>query len=131
MISTRSDEAEALARVAEVRGAGQKLSTKRGGAELGTATCGRTKSEDHELMERVVDLSNLRSAYRRVVANKGAPGVDDVTVFELRDWLKGNWPSVKAALLEGRYIPQPVRGVDIAKPSGGVRPSACRRWWIG
>jgi RNA-directed DNA polymerase len=72
-------------------------------------------------MERVVDLSNLRSAYRRVVENRGAPGIDEMTVTELRDWLKGNWPSVKAALLEGRYIPRPVRGVDIEKPSGGTR----------
>lgn len=72
-------------------------------------------------MERVVDLSNMRLAYLRVVENKGAPGVDDVRVTELRDWLKVHWPSVKTALLEGRYLPQPVRGVDIAKPTGGVR----------
>ena len=72
-------------------------------------------------MERVVDLSNMRLAYVRVVENKGAPGVDDVRVTELRDWLKVHWPSVKTALLEGRYLPQPVRGVDIAKPTGGVR----------
>jgi group II intron reverse transcriptase/maturase len=72
-------------------------------------------------MERVVDLSNMRLAYRRVVENQGAPGVDEMTVAELRGWLKGNWPSVKGALLEGRYIPQPVRAVDIPKPSGGKR----------
>jgi RNA-directed DNA polymerase len=72
-------------------------------------------------MEQVVDLGNMRSAYRRVVENKGAPGVDDVSVSELRGWLKVHWPSVKAALLEGRYIPQPVRAVDIPKPSGGTR----------
>jgi len=72
-------------------------------------------------MERVVDLSNMRSAYLRVVGNRGAPGVDDAPVTELRDWLKERWPSVKAALLEGRYIPQPVRAVDIPKPSGGKR----------
>jgi group II intron reverse transcriptase/maturase len=63
----------------------------------------------------------MRSAYLRVVENKGAPGVDDVPVTELRGWLKEHWPSVKAALLEGRYIPQPVRAVDIPKPSGGKR----------
>ena len=72
-------------------------------------------------MARVVDLSNMRLAYVRVVENKGAPGVDDVRVTELRDWLKVHWPSVKTALLEDRYLPQPVRGVDIAKPTGGVR----------
>jgi RNA-directed DNA polymerase len=56
-----------------------------------------------------------------VVQNKGAPGVDDLTVTEFKDWLKVHWPSVKKALLAGRYMPQPVRRVDIPKPSGGVR----------
>jgi RNA-directed DNA polymerase len=72
-------------------------------------------------MERVVERSNMQLAHRRVVANKGAAGVDGVVVTELADWLKENWPSVKKALLEGRYLPQPVRRVDIPKPQGGVR----------
>jgi RNA-directed DNA polymerase len=121
MISKRSDEAEAPARVAEAGGAGRKPSTKRGGAELGAATSGRTKSEDHKLMEEVVERSNLKLAYQRVVENKGAPGVDDVSVSEFKGWLKIHWPSVKTALLEGRYLPRPVRRVDIPKPSGGMR----------
>jgi RNA-directed DNA polymerase len=121
MISTRSDEAEVLARVAEVRGAGQKPSTDHRGAELGTATFGRTKSEDHRLMEQVVERSNLRLAYQRVVENKGAAGVDGLSVPEFKDWLKMHWPSVKQALLEDRYLPRAVRRVDIPKPSGGMR----------
>ena len=72
-------------------------------------------------MEEVVERSNLAQAYQRVVKNKGAPGVDDVTVPEFKDWLKMSWPSVKRALLEGRYLPRPVRRVDIPKPSGGTR----------
>jgi RNA-directed DNA polymerase len=72
-------------------------------------------------MERVVERSNLWSAYQRVVQNKGAPGVDDLTVAEFKDWLKVHWPSVRQALLEGRYLPRPVRRVDIPKPSGGIR----------
>lgn len=121
MISKRSDEAEAPAGVATARGAGQKWSANRRGAELGSATSGRTKSEDHKLMEEVVERSNLKLAYQRVVENKGAPGVDDVSVPEFKDWLKMHWPSVKKALLEGRYLPRPVRRVDIPKPSGGMR----------
>jgi len=93
---------------------------RRLGAEVRAATPERTKSEDC-LMERVVERSNLWSAYQRVVRNKGAPGVDDLTIAEFKDWLKVHWPSVKQALLEGRYIPHPVRRVDIPKPSGGVR----------
>jgi RNA-directed DNA polymerase len=72
-------------------------------------------------MEEVVERSNLKLAYQRVVENKGAPGVDDVSVPEFKDWLKMHWPSVKKALLEGRYLPRPVRRVDIPKPSGGTR----------
>jgi len=72
-------------------------------------------------MEEVVERSNLQLAYQRVVENKGAPGVDDVSVPEFKGWLKMHWPSVKMALLEGRYLARPVRGVDIPKPSGGMR----------
>ena len=72
-------------------------------------------------MDEVVERSNLKLAYQRVVENKGAPGVDEVSVPEFKDWLKMHWPSVKKALLEGRYLPRPVRRVDIPKPSGGIR----------
>lgn len=72
-------------------------------------------------MEQVVERSNLWLAYQRVVQNKGAARVDDLTVAEFKDWLKVHWPSVREALLEGQYLPQPVRRVEIPKPSGGVR----------
>jgi RNA-directed DNA polymerase len=121
MISKQPNEAEALARGAKAKRTGRQLATRRLGAEGCTATSGRTKSEDHRLMEQVVERSNLRLAYQRVVENRGAPGVDNVTVAELKDWLKAHWPSVKQALLEGRYLPRPVRRVDIPKPSGGAR----------
>jgi RNA-directed DNA polymerase len=60
-------------------------------------------------------------AYQRVVANKGAAGVDALTVTELKDHLKRHWPTIRARLLAGTYHPQPVRRVDIPKPQGGVR----------
>ena len=72
-------------------------------------------------MERVVERSNMAQAYKRVMQNRGSAGVDDLTTVELKDWLKAHWPSVKQALLEGSYIPQAVRRVDIPKPQGGVR----------
>jgi len=78
-------------------------------------------------MEQVVERSNLKLAYQRVVENKGAPGVDDVRTPEFKDWLKMRWPSVKIALLEARYLPRPVRRVDIPKPSGGIRMLGVRR----
>ncbi len=121
MISMRSDEAETPVRVATARGAGQKPSASRRGAELGTVTFGVTKSEDRLLMEQVVERSNLQLAYQRVVKNKGAPGVDGLRVAQFKDWLKVHWPSVKKALLADRYLPNAVRRVDIPKPSGGKR----------
>jgi RNA-directed DNA polymerase len=126
MISMRTAEAEALARAAESRRAERNSGTAPLGVEVCAATSEQTKSENHErrerqLMERVVERSNLRLAYQRVVENKGAAGVDEMPVSELKDWLAVHWPSVKKALLDGRYVPQPVRRVDIPKPNGGVR----------
>ena len=83
------------------------------------ATVGRMKSEDCAPMERVVERVNVWLANQRVVRNKGAAGVDGVTVAEFKDWLEVHWPSVKKTLLEGRYLPRPVRRVDIPKPSIG------------
>jgi RNA-directed DNA polymerase len=77
--------------------------------------------EGQRLMEAVVERGNLWLAYQRVVENKGAPGVDGLTVAEFKAHLKVHWPRIRAALLEDRYIPQPVRAVDLPKPSGGVR----------
>lgn len=121
MISKRGNESETPVKVAVAWGAGRKPSIDRQGEEPRTATPVQTKSEDHSLMERVVERSNLWSAYERVVRNKGAAGIDDLAVTELKDWLKVHWPSVRRALLEGRYLPRPVRRVDIPKPQGGVR----------
>lgn len=73
------------------------------------------------LMEEVTDRDNLNRAYRRVKANKGAPGVDGMTVDELGEWLGQHKEQLLAALLDGSYQPQPVRGVEIPKPGGGMR----------
>ena len=121
MISMRAAEAGAPARAAESRSAERNSGTAPLGAEACTATSERTKSENHGLMERVVERSNLKLAYQRVVKNKGAAGIDEMPVSDLKDWLAVHWPSVKRALLEGRYVPHPVRRVDIPKPNGGVR----------
>ena len=55
------------------------------------------------------------------MANAGAPGVDGLTVAELKPWLKAHWPKVRQALLAGEYMPAAVRKVEIPKPQGGVR----------
>ena len=73
------------------------------------------------LMERICEPENLNRAYRRVKANRGSPGVDGMTVGELRAWLVAQREEFIASLLDGSYRPREVRGVEIPKPGGGVR----------
>jgi RNA-directed DNA polymerase len=73
------------------------------------------------LMEEIVSRANMMAAYHRVMANKGAAGIDRMAVEQLQPHLKEHWPRIKEELLEGRYRPQPVRGVEIPKPGGGMR----------
>jgi RNA-directed DNA polymerase len=90
-------------------------------AEATTVSCMQTKAGASGLMEAVVERGNLKLAYQRVVENKGAAGVDDLTVSELKDHLKQYWPQIRAKLLAGAYVPLAVRRVDIPKPDGGLR----------
>lgn len=90
-------------------------------AEAGSAARAWTNAEPMALMEAVLARGNLMRAYQRVVRNKGAPGVDGVTVAGLKDYLTQHWPTLKARLLTGEYWPQPVRPVAIPKPNGGTR----------
>jgi group II intron reverse transcriptase/maturase len=91
------------------------------GAEVGTAADGQTKAEGLRQMDAVVERNNLWRAYERVMRNKGAAGVNGLTVSELKAWLQQHWPVVRAALLAGNYMPAAIRRVDIPKPNGGVR----------
>jgi RNA-directed DNA polymerase len=73
------------------------------------------------LMETIVERDNLKKALAQVRRNKGAPGVDAMSVDDLTSHLKDHWPTIRAQLLEGTYRPQPVRRVEIPKASGGKR----------
>jgi len=77
-----------------------------------------------QLLEMIVERENLRRAFRQVRRNQGAPGVDGMTVGQLGRYLRKHWPKIKAAILQGRYKPLPVRRKEIEKPEGGVR-------WLG
>jgi RNA-directed DNA polymerase len=72
-------------------------------------------------MEAMVERNNLRRALAQVRRNKGAPGVDGMTVDDLPLYLKDHWPSIRNQLLDGSYEPQPVLRVEIPKATGGVR----------
>ena len=75
-----------------------------------------------DLFERVLQRGNLRAAWKRVRANKGAAGIDGMTIDEFPTWAKsGHWEAVVIELETGRYKPAPVRRVEIEKPDGGTR----------
>ena len=73
------------------------------------------------LMTEVLHKENLKRALERVKRNKGAPGIDGMTVDELGAHLKANWPTIRAQLVTGTYHPKPVKRVEIPKPDGRRR----------
>lgn len=77
--------------------------------------------EEVKMWETIFSRYNLLQALARVQKNRGAPGVDGMTVEELPEHLKANWESIRDKLEAGTYQPSPVRRVEIPKPSGGVR----------
>jgi RNA-directed DNA polymerase len=81
------------------------------------------ESTQHEggLWEKIFSRENLQAALRRVQENRGAPGVDGMTVDELPDHLRVRWPSIRTKLEEGKYQPSPVRREEIPKPGRGKR----------
>jgi RNA-directed DNA polymerase len=83
-----------------------------------TAATETASPEATKLMEQVVGYENVRNAFRRVKSNKGAAGIDGMTVEGLGPYLKGDWGRIRQELLSGEYVPQPVRRVDIPKRGG-------------
>jgi RNA-directed DNA polymerase len=77
---------------------------------------------NNQLLERILSPENIRCAWKQVRANKGAPGIDGVTVEEFPLTFRECWPEIRSGLLEGIYIPSPVQRVEIPKPDGSSRP---------
>ncbi len=91
---------------------GRKPQVAGAGAASVTGRKDHSKSEAERLMEEIVSRGNMMAALSRVVANKGAPGVDDMPVTALRGYLHEHWPRIKEELLAGKYRPQPVLKVE-------------------
>lgn len=92
------------------------------GDELGTyELSSENPTETMRRMERIVAPENLRAALRRVRRNRGAPGVDGMTVNQLGAYLREYWPTIRKQLLAGAYEPAPVRRHEIEKEGGGIR----------
>ena len=85
---------------------------------------GIRKAEERDgadLLEKVLEGENLNKAYKRVKANKGASGVDGMTVNEALPWLKEHREELLESIRRGKYKPSPVRRVEIPKDNGGTR----------
>jgi RNA-directed DNA polymerase len=92
------------------------------GASSDTATRDNSEPEAEQLLEAVVERKNMWLALKQVERNSGAAGVDNMTVEQLRSYLREHWLRIKAELLAGSYQPQPVLKVEIPKPGGkGMR----------
>ena len=74
-----------------------------------------------QLLEEILSRDNMMRAYKRVVANKGASGVDGITTEEVRQYLIEHWEEIREQIRNRKYKPLPVRRVEIPKPNGGVR----------
>ena len=95
---------------------------RRNGREIEAAaatTEPESPASTEQLMEAICNSDNIEVALQSVVRNKGAPGIDGITVKQLPGILKARWREIEGQLLQGRYQPQPVRRVQIPKPDGG------------
>ena len=87
------------------------------------ASCAADYAAPHEgLLEQVLDRENMLKAWARVKANKGAAGVDGLSIDEATGFIRQHWEGIRSSLASGRYKPAPVRRVEIPKPDGGRRP---------
>ncbi|MCA5580688.1 group II intron maturase-specific domain-containing protein [Enterocloster clostridioformis] len=78
-------------------------------------------SAEPDILSKILNKENLNRAYKRVKANKGAPGVDGMTIEAALPWLRENNYELVERIRKGKYTPSPVRRVEIPKPEGGIR----------
>jgi len=90
-----------------------------GGADV--RRCAMQPALHDNLMQAVLAPENMRQAWKRVKSNKGAPGIDRVSLQDFPAHARVHWPSIRQALIDGSYRPEPVRRVMIPKPGGGER----------
>lgn len=131
---TPSGEAEGDAEMRSAQNVRPGRNVGRNG--LGAANSAKSKGQgtglEAGLIEQVIDSENLNLAWKKVSRNKGAAGVDGLDIEATAEVLRQNRQGIEAELLAGTYKPRPVRRVEIAKASGGVRllgvPTVTDRW---
>ncbi|MBL8483353.1 MAG: group II intron reverse transcriptase/maturase, partial [Rhodocyclaceae bacterium] len=101
-------------------------STTPPGEDAPAASTDRALKQDEasatSLLQAVLASDNLARAWKRVKANRGAPGIDGVRIEDFPDYARAHWAGVRVQLERGQYWPQAVRRVEIPKPDGGKRP---------
>jgi len=96
------------------------LALKAGSEDVIASHRPESPTDRPRLLEEILERDNMERAVKRVIQNKGAPGVDGMNVRKIRRYLDRHWPKIRQALLDGDYAPMPVRRKEIPKP-GGVR----------
>jgi len=91
-----------------------------GGVNMGHVM--ESSDPDGHLLERILSRENLQRAWKRVKANKGAPGIDKMSIEEFLEFAREQWDDTRESLLAGTYQPSPVQRVEIPKSTGGTRP---------
>ena len=91
-----------------------------GGEDTSDTTDNATPHD--ELLEQILSSENMRRAWARVKANKGAAGIDGMSISDATEFIRQNWEAICSTLENGRYKPAPVRRVLIPKSGGGTRP---------
>jgi RNA-directed DNA polymerase len=74
------------------------------------------------MIKDILEPENLAAAWKRVKANKGAPGIDGMTVGDFPAFARVHWPRIASAIMDGTYRPAPVKRAWIPKPDGSKRP---------
>jgi RNA-directed DNA polymerase len=77
---------------------------------------------NENLLERVLSRDNMQKAWKRVKANNGVPGMDNMSIDDFPEFARAQWDRIRESLLAGTYQPFPVKRVEIPKPTGGKRP---------
>jgi len=91
-----------------------------GGVHMGHVM--ESPDPNEHLLERILSRENMQQAWKRVKANKGAAGVDGMSIEAFPAFARDEWVNIREELLAGTYHPLPVRRVEIPKSTGGTRP---------
>ena len=124
-------EAEARASAAPGVGGRRNLPGTGGGVEAGKTAGEQTKPEALRLMAAVVERSNMLCAYKRVVKNQGAPGVDGLATTELKPWLQAHWEKIRRNCWRAGTCRRRCARWKYRSRKAGYEPWAFRRCWTG